>query len=167
MEGYKIFNSGLVNRYGLKFEEGKIYTLDITKRDISYGVNGYGYHFAKRLEDCLRYFDAMDAKVDIACVESLGHIREYYDDYYGYYDLYVTDSILIKHVLTREEIINYMLNTYDLRIERFVKGFRLNEDEIAMILDRYPLEPIYRAIERYQWDNEDSDLSTKIIKLGG
>ncbi len=54
MEGYKIFNSGLKNRYGVKFEVGKVYTLNTSNRDIEYGVNGYGFHFVKRPEDALR-----------------------------------------------------------------------------------------------------------------
>lgn len=144
---------------------GKIYTLDITKRDISYGVNGYRYHFALRPEDCLRYFDTMNVKVDIACVESLGILKEYYDEYYGYYNLYVTNSILIKHVLTREEFISYMLNTNERGVERLIKGFKLNEEEIKMILERYPSDRLYKVVEYYQRRNCDIYSSAKSIKL--
>lgn len=165
MEGYKIFNRGLINRYGVEFEVGKAYTLDISNHDIEYGINGYGFHFVKRPEDALRYFDAINGDIDITCVESLGQLKEYYDDYYGYYDLYVTNSMFIKHVLTREEIIDYMLNTEDKRIERFIQGFRLNEEELKIILEKYPTDVIYRAIEYYQRGNKDIYSSVKAINL--
>lgn len=165
MEEYKIFNGGLKNRYGVEFEVGKAYTLDISNRDIEYGINGYGFHFVKRPEDALRYFDAINGDVDIACVESLGPIKEYYDDYYGYYDLYVTNSILIKHALTRKEFIIYMLNTNENRIERLIQGFQLNEEELKIILEKYPTDKIYRAIEYYQRGNKDIYSSVKAINL--
>ena len=79
IEGYKVFNKGLVNKYGMSFKE---------KQEIKYGVHGYGFHFTKRLEDGLRYFDGFNEDVDIAKVVALGKVKEFSYDYYGYYDLY-------------------------------------------------------------------------------
>ena len=61
IEGYKCFSEGLVNRYGVKFEIGKIYH---TENEVKYQYNGF--HMCANLEDTLRYFDAMDDTVDIA-----------------------------------------------------------------------------------------------------
>ncbi len=88
IEGYKVFNKGLVNNYGMSFEEKHEYKVDKEKQEIKYGLDGYGFHFVKRLEDGLRYFDSFNEDVDIARVVALGKVKEFSDDYYGYYDLY-------------------------------------------------------------------------------
>ena len=86
---------------------------------------------------------------------ALGDVLEAYDDYYGYYDLYVTDHIYIEHVLTREEIINYIKNANPLRVERFIMGYKLMSDEIETILKENPdNERIMDAIDYYQYGNK-------------
>ena len=99
IEGYKGFSKGLVNAYGMKFEEHRDYKVDTRDKELKYGIYGYGFHFAERLEDCLRYYNGFEEEIDIAKVVALGNVLESYDDYYGYYDLYVTDHIYIEHVL--------------------------------------------------------------------
>ena len=47
IKGYKCFNKGLINRYGKKFEVGKIYHQD---GDIKFGINGNGFHMCSNLE---------------------------------------------------------------------------------------------------------------------
>ena len=163
MEGYKIFNKGLVNRYGYKFQEGNSYKVNTKITSIKYGNNGYGFHFVKRLEDGLRYFDGMNKEIDIAKVTSLGEIKEFYDDYYGYYDLYVTDHIYINHVLTRKEIIEEVLNMQQKRVERFISGYKLTEEEIN-IINRNNDENIEKAINYYQRNIKNVYEKEKVYK---
>ncbi|MBO5138426.1 MAG: hypothetical protein J6B89_02165 [Bacilli bacterium] len=156
MDGYKAFNSGLVNRYGAKFEVGKIYSVDTTSRKITYGNDGYGFHFASRPEDCFRYFDAMNDIVDITKVSALGDVQEYFDDYYGYYDLYVTSSIRIDQILTREEIINHILLCNNIsRLVRFISLYKLNSDEIDFIVSMFNIDDVIKAIYYYQYNDKD------------
>ncbi len=79
--GYKCFNKGLINRYGTKFCIEKTYHCD---KQIKFGNNGHGFHVCKRLEDTLRYFDAMNKEVDICIVECYGKYDKQEDDYYDY-----------------------------------------------------------------------------------
>ncbi len=151
IEGYKVFNKGLVNNYGMHFLEHQDYQVDKRKQEIKYGLDGYGFHFVKRLEDGLRYFDSFNKDVDIAKVVALGDVKESFDDYYGYYDLYVTDHIFIDHVLTREEIIDYIKGTSIMQIERFVANYKLTDKEIATILKDYPCDKVKNAINYYQY----------------
>ena len=104
IHGYKAFHKGLVNRYGLSFEEGGVYTCE---GELKFGNDGNGFHFCKRLEDTLRYFPATEEEIDIAEVTALGDIVEGEDDYYGYYDMYCTNRIRIDKILTRADIISH------------------------------------------------------------
>jgi len=99
--GFKCFDKGLVNSYGVKFEEGKIYE---TCGEIKFGLWGNGYHMCKNIEDTLRYFDGMNMDVDICSVLGMGNIDIYNDDYNGYYDMYSVEKIKIIKLLTRDEI---------------------------------------------------------------
>ncbi len=161
--GYKVLNNDLSNRYGFKFKEGKIYEVDVTYQDIVFGNDGYGIHFTERLEDGLRYFDGLKQKINIVQVQALGDIKSYYDEYYGYYDLYVTSKIYIKHILSREEIINYILNTDEDRLIRFIKGFRLEDKEINIIQEVFKSESIDKVIRYYQ--KNEKDVYNNIKKL--
>lgn len=156
IEGYKVFNKGLINCYGKKFEEQHEYKVDTSKRSIEYGIEGYGFHFAKRLEDCLRFFDGMNDDIEIAKVVSIGKVKESYDDYNGYYDLYVTDHIYIERILTRKEIVDSMIGASFPRIERFVSGYRLTQEEIDRIIENDATTCIDKAISYYQYGNKDA-----------
>ena len=163
MEGYKIFDKGLINRYGLKFEENKIYKCDTSKNVLKYGNHGYGIHFVKRLEDGLRYFDGMNSDIDIVKVRALGNVLESFDEYYEYYGLCVTDKIYIEHVLTRKEIIEYAVKLPSFRLERFVQGYKLSDDEINFIINRVCDSDVNNAILYYQ-KNEKDVYSKRLIK---
>lgn len=133
IEGFKTFNKNRTNRYGRPFEEGKIYEVKATP---IFGNKGVGFHFCSRLEDTLRYFPAMEEEVEIARVTSLGESTMYNDEYYGYYEMYSTNKIKINRFLTREEIIKMYLKSppYQLedRVIRFLQGYRLSKEEIAL-----------------------------------
>ena len=92
IRGYKAFNADLTNRYGIPFEEGKKYSVN---GHAVFGNHGNGFHFCERLEDTLRYSDALKEDVIITKVTALGNVIEFSDEYYGYFDLYVTDKIRI------------------------------------------------------------------------
>lgn len=156
IEGYKVFDKGLINSYGVKFEEKQSYQVDTSLRSIKYGNQGYGFHFVKRLEDGLRYFDGLNQEIDIAKVIALGEVKEFYDDYYGYYDLYVTDCLYIDHILSRNEIMDYIIKQPFPRIERFIQRYRLTEEEIDIIIEKNAILRISQAIDYYQYGNKDA-----------
>ena len=103
--GYKGFNKDFTNRYGNKFEIGKVYHAD---GEIKWGNNGNGFHLCTNIEDCFRYVDS-DTSV-ITEVIGFGKMKEYDDEYYGYYDMYVCENLRIVRVISREEIISMMLH---------------------------------------------------------
>lgn len=132
--GYKCFNKGLINRYGCKFEVGKIYHI---KGKIKFGNNGNGFHICLNLEDTLRYYDAMNEEVDIAQVICYGSIIENSDEYYGYYDMYACEYMIITKVLTRKDIIAYAIKLNSESAKRFISLFRLTPEEILLFKTKY------------------------------
>ncbi len=125
--GYKGFNKDFTNRYGNKFEIGKVYHAD---GEIKWGNNGNGFHLCTNIEDCFRYVDS-DTSV-ITEVIGFGKMKEYDDEYYGYYDMYVCENLRIVRVISREEIISMMLHTYADRRNRFIRDFNLTEEELKL-----------------------------------
>ena len=125
--GYKGFNKDFTNRYGNKFEIGKVYHAD---GEIKWGNNGNGFHLCTNIEDCFRYVDS-DTSV-INEVIGFGKMKEYDDEYYGYYDMYVCENLRIVRVISREEIISMMLHTYADRRNRFIRDFNLTEEELKL-----------------------------------
>lgn len=91
--GYKCFDVGLINRYGMKFDVGKDYHVS---NEIKYQNNGF--HMCTNLEDTLRYFDAMNGEVEIAKVIGYGSIDEYDDEYNGFYEMYAVENIRVLHI---------------------------------------------------------------------
>lgn len=158
IRGYKAFNKDMTNRYNLPFEEGKTY---IAHGPLAFGNKGNGFHFCKRLEDTLLYFPGMEEEIKIASVTSFGEVKEYWDDYYGYYDMYSARKLSIDKILTREEIINMYLDLWDERVVRFLAGFKLNEKEIELFRLKYPNNiKIQLAISYYQDDEENAYVKT-------
>lgn len=149
--GYKCFNKNLTNRYGMKFEEGRKYKVS---GNIKFGNDGNGFHFCKNMEDTFRYFDAMNDEVSVCVVKGSGNIVNYFDDYYGYYDMYSAQEIEIIKKLNREEIINMELNLNETRVKRFVSLYRLNQKEKEMFLNKFAkFIQVKDAIMYYQEHN--------------
>lgn len=160
LDGYKAFNVDMTNRYGKKFEVGKIYRVDGI---IEFGLMGNGYHFCKRLEDTLRYVDGMNSEIQIAKVRAFGDYREYYDEYYGYYDMFAAREIVVDEVLNRNKIIMEYLNTNADRVIRFIQGYRLLPYEIDIFKMKYcNNKNIINAIAYYQ--EHDLDVYTREAK---
>ena len=152
--GYKCFDKGLTNRYGMHFEIGKTYHCE---KNIKFGNDGHGFHICKRMEDTLRYFDAVDAEVDICEVKCFGDIEEYEDDYNGYYDMYACEYMVIEKLLTREEIINYALKLNDFQVTRFISLFKLNDKEIALFKQKFAsYDTVQKYIDYYQYNDKEA-----------
>lgn len=133
LKGYKAFNGDLTNNYGDKFEEGKTYHLD---GNVKFGVDGYGFHFCKNIEDTFRYIN--DPNIKVAKVTASGKIVESSDEYNEYFDMYASDTITIDHIMTREEIIREMLGKTENKVCRFIMtGFKLSDDEIKMFRAKF------------------------------
>ena len=148
VKGFKVFDKTFKARNGCFFEEGKIY-----KYDGGIIPQKKGFHFAKRLEDTLRYSNSDIEDVIISEVTGIGNVIEFSDEYFGYYDLYVTDKISIDRVLSREEIIDYICALEDDdRICRFIACMKLNPKEIRLFLDRSI--KVLKTIEYYQFGNK-------------
>lgn len=161
LKGYKAFNSDCTNRNGRLFEEEKTYTVE---GPLKFGIKGNGFHFCKRLEDTLRYFDAMDGEIKIAEVTSLADFVKYDDDNYEYYDMYAARTIRIDRFLSRDEIINmfYSKSIPEYRIKRFIQGFRLTAEEIENFKLLYEKDQtILWTISYYQEGNKELYTTSK------
>lgn len=149
IEGYKCFNEGLINQYGIKFEVGKEYHAN---GDIQFHQNGF--HMCQNLEDTLRYFDAINGKVDITKVIGYGQICQYDDEYNGFYDMYAVEYLKIVQVLNHDEVIDYALKLYPERVKRFLSLYKLNSDEIILFKEKFYQDiSVLMTIEYYQENN--------------
>lgn len=146
VEGYKCFKKGLVNQYGMVFELGKVYHDD---KEILFRHSGF--HMCTNLEDTLRYFDAFNDEVDVASVVGYGKINKYDDEYNGFYDMYSVEYLKICHVLTRDEIINYILCLPPMRVKRFISLNKLSQEELSIFCEKYYNNiQVMNAINYYQ-----------------
>lgn len=135
--GYKSVDKNYKDISGNILEEKKIYHVD---GKIIFGNNGNGYHFAKNLEDTLRYQlkdEDFLTRPNIAKVIGFGDTVESFDEYYGYYELYAASNIKVLKYLKEDEIITYALNLREDRMLRFVSLYRLNSDEIKLFKNKY------------------------------
>jgi len=154
IKGYKAFNGDRTNQKGKLFEEQKIYTVE---GPLVFGTKGNGIHFCERLEDTLMFFDAMNKEVAFAEVTSLEDVRESWDDYNEYYDMYAARSLRIDHFLTREEILEMYYNMPGYRIIRFLQGFRLTPEEIELFKYLYSNErKVIATIAYYQEGDKEA-----------
>lgn len=130
IKGYKSFNSNGTNVAGNILFPGK-YHCD---GEIKFGPHGNGYHFALKMEDTIRFsdYDCILKSPMIAEVIGTGIIKEGYDEYNGYYDMYVCSDLEIIRFLNREEIISLALNLSNERMKRFISQFRLLPEEICL-----------------------------------
>lgn len=162
-KGFKAFNSNMENQYGMKFEEGKTYSIP-EDMNLTKGPLGTGFHYTPYLEDTLRYVDGMSKDIYIARITAKKEIITFDDEYNGYYDISATRELTIEHILTRKEIINYMLHRPIPAIIRFIGGFKLTKEEIAIIKENFNNNlNLSLAIEYYQKNNKE--VYNKIYQL--
>lgn len=160
--GFKAFNKDMKNQYGIQFEEGRVYKIpeDIV---LTKGPTGTGFHYTPYLEDTLRYVNGMIEEIKIARVIAKKEIITFDDEYNGYYDISSTREIVIDHVLTREEIMTYMLNRSSMSMQRFIKGYKLTEQELNIIKEKYKNDiSVNLAISYYQ--EQDKQAYVKFYK---
>ena len=144
--GYKAFNKDLTNRYGKKFEVGKIY---IAPGAIKFGNEGNGFHLCKNIEDTFRYFEPEN--MTVCKVIGSGEMDEGIDHYYGFYEMYAVEKIEIIKELSRLEIIELGLDLNELSARRFISLFPLTKEEIILFKTKFKKDPIVlEAISYYQ-----------------
>lgn len=148
IHGYKAFATDGTNIALETMPVGKYYYDGIIK----YGKSGY--HFAKRLEDTIRYSGT--ANPLIAEVIGSGIIDLGEDDYYGFYDIYAASNIEIVRYLTREEIIQYALELNIERMKRFIVSYELTDEELNLFIQRNKM--VKKIVEDYY-------IKTKIREL--
>lgn len=148
VRGYKCFNEDFTNRYGMKFEIGKIYIADKNTKVKK-------FHLCKNLEDTFRYFDALNNDVRICEVIGDGEVSVYSEKYQGYYDMYSVSQLEIKKELTHDEIISYGLNLDSNKVKRFIEGFKLTEEEMTKFANKFKNEQsVLHVITSYIENNK-------------
>lgn len=158
--GYKCFNKDMTNSYGIKFGIGKKYSVD---GPIKFGNQGNGFHMCERMEDTLRYFDAMNSDVSICLVRGSGEMLSFSDEYYGYYDMHVVQSLEIIKIFSRDEIVGMAMDMNKNSLTRFISGFKLNKDELLCLKDKFKMDNnVINFIEYYQENNFDAFTKKKI-----
>jgi len=175
IKGYKAFNKDHTNRYGVPFEEGKSYHAD---GPIRFGNNGCGFHMCVHLSDVFRFFDPKN--VDVAAVTASGTFDEgEYDDWQEpYYDMYAVSDIHIDKFLSREEILEIMMNASASDIVKFMATFDITDEEALMLLraNRYKdcLEKLKKAylyylkgINVYFMEKEDCERVLRKVLVDG
>ena len=159
--GYKCFYKGLINTVGVKFEVGKTYQVS---GDVIFGINGNGFHMCLRLEDTLRFFDTFSEDVSVCEVIGYGEFHKRDDEYNDYYDMYACSGIYIVKELTREEIVLYGLNLYEMRLLRFISSFKLTEEEKKMFRVKFHDNRLVNEYLDYYQDNKKDAFVRKLEK---
>lgn len=157
IKGFKCFYSGLTNAFGQKLQLNKKYIYD---GKVKFRTSGY--HLCTNLEDTLRYFDGVNQNIDICEVIGYPEYIKFEDEYYGYYDMYACQGILLTKTLTRDEIIEKADKMHSLAFKRFSAGYKLNEDELAYFKNKYKnnCDILHHLIYYY----EDKDIYNKLMR---
>lgn len=132
--GYKCFNKDLTNRYGVQFEVGKIYSVT---GEVRFGNQGNGFHMCTNFEDTFRYFDCFNKEVTVCEVKGMGNLCGWNDLYNGYYDMYACENLEIIRIIEREELVDMGLNLNEVRVARFIQGYRLTSKEIQLFKEKF------------------------------
>lgn len=134
VKGYKAFNKDSTNRYGKPFTEGETYRI---VGEVKFGNDGNGFHMCKSLCDVFRYVNATEDDVLVAEVTGSGMYVKRDDEFYGYYDMYSVERIRIDRFLSREEIIELMLNSSSIDVRKFLMTCRLSEEEKILFARKF------------------------------
>ena len=159
--GYKCFNEGLVNRYGVSYQVGKIYNCE---GNVKFGINGNGFHMCLNLEDTLRFFDSFNEKISICEVIGFGEQVLRNDEYNAYYDMYACSGIYIVKEMAREEIITYGLNLSEMRLIRFISSLKLTDLEKETFRNKFSNNELVNKYIDYYQDNIKTAFSRKLKK---
>lgn len=164
MYGYKTLSSDLKNKYGMKFEKNKVYTVS---GELKFGVNGNGYHFCTNFEDSLKYNEAFTRNFKLAKVKASGDILESFDRYNGIYGIYVARNIEILDILTEEELFLLSLELKGEKIERFLKLYPYTEEEKERFINEYKNIDlsVIRTFDYYQRNIKDAYDPWKYLEI--
>ena len=157
--GYKCFKKGLINSYGASFQVGETYHSD---GEVTFGVNGNGFHMCERLEDTLRFFDTFNENIEVCSVIGFGKCISRDDEYNDYYDMYVCENMYIIKKLTREEIILYGLDLFEMRVMRFISSFKLIEEEKKLFREKFKNNVLVNEYIDYYQDNKKDAFIRKL-----
>ena len=172
VKGYKAFNKDSTNRYGQPFTEGETYRVD---GDIKFGNNGNGFHMCKSLCDVFRYVRATEEDVLVAEVTGRGKMVYSEDNYYGYYDMYSCEELTVDRFLSREEIIDRMLNSSCVELKKFLITSRLSDEEVLRFVKKFrgdtdvikTLLYYHFGIEEiYKQNNDEKECLRLVLKHG-
>lgn len=173
IKGFKAFNKDSTNRYGKPFEEGKTYRVD---GDIVFGNYGNGYHMCTYLCDVFRYVDDTNGDVLIAEVTGRGKYRKMDDEYYGYYDMYSFEELTIDRFMSRDEVIELMLNSSTVQVKKFLATSYLSDKEKIMFYSKFKNDlDVIKNLLYYHFDCKDvfelhdaeCDLQIRLVKKNG
>ena len=156
IKGFKCFYSGLTNAFGQKLQLNKKYIYD---GKVKFRTSGY--HLCTNMEDTLRYFDGVNKSVDICEVIGYPEYIKFEDEYYGYYDMYVCQGILLTKILTRDEIIKKADEMHALAFKRFSAGYKLTEEELIYFKNKYKNNR--DVLDHLIYYYEDKDIYKKMI----
>lgn len=134
------------DRFGNSYETPVLYD--------NCGDNHRDLHFCGNIADVFRYCDGFDDNTNICLVEGSGEIYKYDDEIFEYFDMYVPSKLRVISVLSREEILAAALEGSFPSVLRFISGYKLTEEEIAIILDKYKDKHIENYINYYQRNDE-------------
>ncbi len=134
VKGFKAFNKDSTNRYGKPFTEGETYRVD---GPIKFGNDGNGFHMCTHLSDVFRYVNATEDDVLVAEVTGRGTFVKRDDEFYGYYDMYAFEEMTIDKFLSREEVIQKMLNSSSFDVRKFLMTCRLSEKEKVLFARKF------------------------------
>lgn len=133
IKAFKAFKSDLTNKYGQKFELAKKYMNPNQNLKFgSYGTKDNGFHMASSLPDTFRFFNpTLD---NIYCeVEGSGKIITVDNYYYDSAPMYVAETMEIKKILTRDDIIEMAYNASTEELSRYIALFPFTQDELITL----------------------------------
>ena len=136
ISGYKVFHSDMTNWCGMKFEEGKTY--------IDARSNGSGFYYCTKLADTfVNYWGNKDVKV--------AKVTGFFDNKKSENPVLIARTIRIDKILTREEVLHYVLEQGEEETIKYLKYCYLNPNEKQFFLDNYSENEEYmRIISHYQ-----------------
>ena len=118
--GYKCFNSDMTNRYGKKFELGKVYSTD---GKVKFGNSGNGFHFCKNIEDTLRYFSLSDYLLRDKELSNLFTKQQYVEIINKFYKTVVDMNETYFYIDTYNDFLKYFKENDKKEYQRLLKKY--------------------------------------------
>ncbi len=141
--GYKAFNN-MKDYFGNTYEPG-----------IEYGSKDNKFHYCGHIADVFRYYNGFDDNTIVCKVEGSGEIYKYDDEVYDYLDMYESSNLKVLKPLSREEILETAFNDGVMSTLRLISSYKLTDEEINTILDRYCYEPSVKNYINYYQKNDE------------